>query len=239
MAEKHFYEQINYTEKYLISYMKSNIEGFSTQKKILDLGCAEGGTVYHLTNQGYICDGLEIEAGRARIAQKYTNGKADIFICDITQPLKIQKRYDIIIMRDVIEHISQKEKALNNISKLLNENGVLFLTFPLKYSPYAGHNQNAKNWLKYFWYITLLPKSIIKLLVPKRDIDNYLYLKENALSFYKLKQLLQNKWKFIRIDFFISRPIFKIRLGWPIVKFPQIPIIREFTNGCEVLVRKS
>lgn len=239
MAEKHFYEQVNYTRQYLVSYLEKNIKGFDKSKKILDIGCAEGGTVYELRQQGYICDGIEIDSGRAKIAENHIGDLASITVGDITKSLRIKNKYDIVIMRDVIEHIDEKEKALANISSLLTEKGALFITFPLKFSPYAGHNQTAKNWLKYFWYITLLPKPIIKLIVPQKNASGLLYLKKNALSYYKLNQLVKKDWNFIRKDFFISRPIFKIRFGWKIVKLPNIPIIREFVNGCEVLIEKK
>ena len=238
MAEKHFYEQVNYTKQYLVTYLEKNIDDFNKNKKILDIGCAEGGTVYELRKQGYICDGIEIEEGRAKIARNHIKDLAEITVGDITKSIKISEKYDIVIMRDVIEHIAEKKKALSNISDLLNNNGILFLTFPLKFSPYAGHNQNEKNWLRYFWYITLLPKSIIRLIVPRNKVNSLIYLKDNALSYHNLKCLINKKWSFLRKDFFISRPIFKVRFGWKIIRLPNIPIVREFSNGCEVLIRK-
>ena len=238
MSERLFYEQVNYTKGYLIAYLQKKLKNFDKTKKILEVGCAEGGTVYELRNQGYLCDGIEIEKGRAEIAKKHIKESAKIVVGDITKPLEIQDKYDVVIMRDVIEHIADKEKALSNIANLLNEGGILFLTFPLKFSPYAGHNQNAKNWIKYVWYITLFPKFIIRLMVPSQHYESYVYLKENALSFRKLKRLIKPNWKFVWIDFFISRPIYKVRFGWRIIKAPKIPIIRELTNGCEVVIEK-
>ncbi|GAH20615.1 unnamed protein product, partial [marine sediment metagenome] len=47
-------------------------------------------------------------------------------------PLK--KKYDILILRDVIEHINplKLEKTINNFDKSLNEEGLIFLTVPTK-----------------------------------------------------------------------------------------------------------
>ena len=132
MAEKHFFEQINYTKNYLLKYLQSNIDGFNKGMKILEIGCAEGGSVFELRNQGYICDGIEIEETRVEIAKKYIKDTSKIIVGDITKNLNLNEKYDIIIMRDVIEHLSEKEKALSNIYDLLNNGGILFLTFPLK-----------------------------------------------------------------------------------------------------------
>lgn len=239
MAEKHFYEQVNYTKEYLIPYLKNNLKDFNNHLKIIDIGCAEGGTVYELRKQGYNCDGIELEPVRVETAKKHNDNAAKISVGDITEELKTDEKYDIVILRDVIEHIPDKAKALSNIAKLLNPKGVLFMAFPLKFSPYAGHNQNATNWVKYFWYVTLLPKSLIKLLVPPENVNTLTELKETAISYHILKKLLKNNWKFIRKDFFISRPIYKIRFGWRIIKFPNIPVLRELVNGCEVLIEKN
>jgi 2-polyprenyl-3-methyl-5-hydroxy-6-metoxy-1,4-benzoquinol methylase len=238
MAEKHFFEQVAYTQKYLIDYLKNNVKDFSTQTNILEIGCAEGGTIAELHNQGYSCDGIEIEEARVETAKKHNQNSATILVGDITKPIDIGKKYDLVIMRDVIEHIADKPSAFNQISKLLNKNGKLFVTFPLKYSPYAGHNQVERSWLKYVWYITLFPKFVIKMMVPKHSYGEYVYLKENALSYFSLNKLVRKDWKYIKKDFFISRPVFKIRFGWKIIKCPHIPIVKEFTNGCEVLLEK-
>lgn len=238
MAEKHFFEQINYTKNYLLKYLQSNIDGFNKGMKILEIGCAEGGSVFELRNQGYICDGIEIEETRVEIAKKYIKDTSKIIVGDITKNLNLNEKYDIIIMRDVIEHLSEKEKALSNIYDLLNNGGILFLTFPLKYSPYAGHNQTSKNWVKYFWYITLFPKLFIKIATTKQDYREITYLKDCALSFFRLKQIIKGKWNIMRTDFFLSRPIYNIRFGWKIIKCPNIPFIREFSNGCELLLKK-
>lgn len=42
MAEKHFYEQIEFTKKYLLTYFQRYINDFH-KLKVLEIGCAEGG----------------------------------------------------------------------------------------------------------------------------------------------------------------------------------------------------
>jgi len=41
MAEKHYYEQIKFTQSFLIPNFEKNISKFS-EKRILEVGCAEG-----------------------------------------------------------------------------------------------------------------------------------------------------------------------------------------------------
>ena len=151
MAEKHFYEQEEYTDQYLIPYLKRHLTGFdNTGLSILEVGCAEGGSISSLLKLGYQVDGIEIEEGRAAIALDKLRGRSKIVVGDITRAEQVDmgRTYDLIIMRDVIKHIEDKATALANLHAMMKEGGHLFITFPLKYSPYAAHQQNARSWLK-------------------------------------------------------------------------------------------
>ncbi len=247
MAEKHFYEQEEYTNDYLVSYFEKHIPSFQNKNiKLLEIGCAEGGTLSSLSKMEYHIDGLELETDRAEIAKKNLPASVQVIVGDITNRkiiTTLDKKYDIIIMRDVIEHIEKKEEAIENVLRLLNPEGILFLTFPLKFSPYAGHQQNFKTLLRFYIYITLFPSFLIKLICnifnEKNRIAGLLYLKKCALSYRMLKKLISKKGTIFNVDFFISRPVFKQRFGWPIIKMVNIPVLREFAMGCELLIKKN
>lgn len=246
MAEKHHWEQKKYTNEYLIPYLDKNLNLLSQKEiKILEVGCAEGGTQAALYEKGIYCEGVELEEGRAKIAQDKLAGTAKVTVGDITKMSSLDLNYspyDIIVMRDVIEHIYDKKSAFENLHALLKDNGYLFITFPLKYSPYAGHQQNSKTWLKFVFYILLFPRAIrdflCKLAKEEKYIEEFSYLRKCALTYQKLKKLTKKDWQIFRVDFFISRPVYKQRFGWPIVKMVNIPILRELANGCEVILKK-
>lgn len=246
MAEKHFYEQEKYTNEYLIPYLNENLETFKdTNIKILEVGSAEGGTLSILDSLGYEIDGIEISQPRVDIALKKLKPEIIVSTGDITTKIDTDKKgyYDLIIMRDVIEHIEDKQAAFDNINSLLSEKGHLFVTFPLKYSAYAGHQQNYKSWIKYVIFISLLPDFVIKFLhkiTGENDrLDNLLYTKRCTLSYFRFKKLVKEKWSTHHIGFFLLRPVYKQRFGWPIVKNLNIPFFREFSNGCEVILKKK
>ncbi len=249
MALRHFHEQEAYTEQYLVPYLKKYTEWFNgngVKPKVLDVGCAEGGTISHLLKVGCECDGVEISSSRARIAQDRLPESAKVLVADITHDVGgiLSGPYDIIILRDVIEHIPRKALALSNLRDLLTDRGYLFVAFPLKYSPFAGHQQIAGTWIKYFAYISLLPKSLIKAacrLAGEREVvrDSILENKQNALSYRQFRNLIGVDWSIARLDFFLSRPIYRQRFGWPTRRMANIPGLRELVNGCEVLLQKS
>ena len=86
-------------------------------------------------------------------------------------------KYDLIIMVDVIEHIELPSVALDRIYDLLKPGGYLYITFPPKESPYAGHQQHHKL-LKYIPWISLLPENIIRLF---GNTDAIIENKKNAI----------------------------------------------------------
>jgi len=131
MPEKHFHEQKQYTKDYLLPYFKKHIIEFH-KKKILEVGCAEGGLLEILQSIGMDVCGVELSQERADLA-KQKDESLNVLVGDITDPKLpeiLKEKFDVIVMREVIEHVADKHAAFNNLDKLLNENGFLFISFP-------------------------------------------------------------------------------------------------------------
>jgi len=247
MAEKHYYEQIDFTNSYLIPFLEKNIPNFE-ECKILEVGCAEGGFVKVLNEKGIKIKGLELEQSRVDIANEKAP-ELDIIQADITDPELVNKlgaTYDLIVMRDVIEHVPNRDTAFQNLNNLLNDNGYLFITFPPRFSGFAGHQQNGKSIFRYIPYIHFLPNFLIRFLgksLNEKDklidhvIENY-YI---GLSLKKFEYFFTKyNFKIAERDLFLFRPIYKIRFGVNPVKVPNIPVLREFIAfGCECLLKKK
>ncbi|MDQ7818496.1 MAG: class I SAM-dependent methyltransferase [Melioribacteraceae bacterium] len=247
MAEKHFYEQRDYTEKYLIPYFQKKIHNFH-KLKVLEIGCAEGGLLEVLRNLGMDATGIELSPERIEIA-KAINPQLKIIAGDITDeklPDLIGEKFDLIIMREVIEHVSNKYTAFDNLDILLNDKGYLFISFPPKYSPFAGHQQIAGSFLKAVPYLHLLPKLILnpvaKSLSEKDDYVEEIKLHySTGMQIAKFETLCRLK-NFVPVkkELFLFRPIYGYRYGLPKLKMPDIRFFREFyTFGYETLLRKT
>lgn len=244
MAERHFYEQADFARDFLIPFCKKNIPEFSGSDsfRILNVGCAEGGDLSVFEAEQKEAYGIEICSNRVELGRRL-NPNARLSVGDITQKESLPtEHFDLIILRDVIEHVQDQEAAFNNILELLKPNGYLFISFPLKYSPYAGHQQSCRPFLKYFIYITMWPPKAIrffcKLSKVPQSADEIIYNKRHALSFYRLNKLIKNRFSYVVKDFYILRPGFKRRYGLPTLKMLNIPILREVSLGCEFLLRK-
>ena len=247
MPEKHFYEQKQYTNDYLLPYFLKHVPEFH-KKKILEVGCAEGGLLESLQLIGMDVCGIELSPERAKMANHKDNS-LKVMVGDITDtelPAKLNEKFDMIIMREVIEHVHDKNSAFENLDKLLNDNGYLFISFPPKRSPFAGHQQIGKSFLKVIPFLHTLPTMLLK------SIDGLLgespgYIDEIKLHYstgctisnFEMYCTLKN-FITIKKDFYLFRPIYAQRFGVPTIKLPNIPLVREYiTFGCEVLLQKK
>lgn len=246
MPEKHFDEQLTYAKEFVIPLFKKLIPDFQN-KKILEIGCAEGGLLDFLKKEGHEVKGIELNKKRVNIALK-NNSELNILVGDISDEnilKQINDTFDLIIMREVIEHIPNKESTFKNINSLLKPGGYFFATFPPKYSPFAGHQQVGRTILSKVPFIHLFPIKILKFIIEKADENPgyFEHLQEHystGMSIHGFKKfLLKYNFQIIKSDLYLFRPIYKQRYGLPVIKLPPIPGIREVTSfGCETLAQK-
>ena len=152
-------------------------------------------------------------------------------------PKEWKGNFDLLILRDVIEHIDNSKKCLKNISKLLKNNGAIYLTFPPYYSPYGGHQHTLQNFWGKLPYIHLLPDFIFKRLISSGrgpDKNEVMRLRDIRLNHRKLvKAARELGLEVINKDFFFLRPVFKMKFGLPTVKLNAIsflPCIKDFLS---------
>lgn len=247
MPEQHFYEQRDHTNSYLIPFFKKHIENFD-QLKVLEVGCAEAGLMDRLSELGFDVTGVEIDPERAKIANE-KNTNLNVIVGDISDPKIIEQtgnEFDFIVMREVIEHVIDKKTTFKNLNKLLKTGGYLFVSFPPKYSPFAGHQQVGLSILKAVPYIHMLPQKftafLVKLFKEHPNFPHHVkYNYSTGCSISNFEKLYKkNGFSVVIKEFFLFRPIYKLRFGLPLIKFPNVPLLREVVSfGCETLLRKN
>jgi len=248
MSIKHHYEQYEYAIEYVIPYLEDASPELTYGMRegeldVLEVGCAEGGFIRGAMSHGIHAIGLEIDKERIKIAKDLFTASI-IFSGDITNKNLSDRAincFDLIVMQDVIEHISDKETALKNVKMLLRNNGYLYITFPTKQSPFAEHQQNLKSALRYFPYLSYFPEKVIRFagkLFKERDskISEIVKNKYNAVDKTLFeKKCLNMGFKIIDSNYYFSRPIFKLRYNLPTIKaFNHSTIF-----GAEYLLRYS
>ena len=156
---------------------------------------------------------------------------------------------DLIILRDVIEHIPISEKLffLQKVKQFAKPDTNLLITFPPYYSPFGLHQQVfCKSILKYIPYLSILPKSILKLILlafreNQNTLEKLLETKEcrmtisNFIKLYKKLELEETSSLF-----FTVRPSHTLRYGFKTRNsyLGNIPILRElFVTGASFTLK--
>lgn len=118
-----------------INFVLANID--AKHKRVLDIGCGIGWTSYEVAKNfpEIQVDAIDLSSNSIDIAQKlFKLNNLKYFHLDVTskQFLTLDNKYDLIIMIDVFEHISQVDRKLflENISNYINDFGTLILTYP-------------------------------------------------------------------------------------------------------------
>lgn len=113
---------------------------------IIDLGGREGFLLSRLKEKGYK-DLYCIDASQDAIDFLIERGLKG-HVADISVDLKMNRKFDVVILSHVLEHCPIPTDVLNNVYDILEENGLLFVEvpnepfkkFPTKYGHYYGFN---------------------------------------------------------------------------------------------------
>jgi ubiquinone/menaquinone biosynthesis C-methylase UbiE len=113
-------------------------------KCILDMGAGSGGkTVYYALNGAEHATGVDINKDFIKQATDFAsskNARNVEFICAGSDKVPFHDNYfDLCIMNDVIEHISNPEAVLSEIIRMLKPQGKLFINSPPYFHPYGAH----------------------------------------------------------------------------------------------------
>ena len=109
-----------------------------TKLDVLDIGCAEGELAVRLALEGHTVTAADIAEGFLNRARQLAEGKGleiravKCNIEDDTSQLG-DRAFDVILFTNVVEHLTKLVVAIENIRRLLRDDGVLWLQTPNVY----------------------------------------------------------------------------------------------------------
>ena len=124
--------RINYIKKKLFGksqFIKSSKKSLSNYN-ILDLGCGGGLVCEPLARLGANITGIDFIKQNITIAERHakkSNVKIEYFHKNLNN-LKLSKRYDAILILEVLEHIDDWKKIIINVKKLLKPKGKIIIS---------------------------------------------------------------------------------------------------------------
>jgi len=107
-------------------------------RRFLDLGCGAGGTSLALAGAGARVTAVDLHAGRiARLAEVAAQSGIAIET-RVGRAGRLDfadQTFDGVILQDVIEHVPSARAVIDEVARVLQPNGLLYLTTPNRWSP--------------------------------------------------------------------------------------------------------
>lgn len=101
------------------------ITKFISHGNVLDIGCSGGHFLSTFNPKKWSRDGVEIERDTAEFAKKKYGLK--VHVGNILD-LSFKTKFDLVVLRGVIEHFSDPVNVLKKCSKIIKNGGFLFIT---------------------------------------------------------------------------------------------------------------
>lgn len=146
--------------------------------EVLDVGCATGYFAKKLKEKNCKVWGIETDKESAKIAKKYCQ---DVYVANLEKinMLPFKKRFDYILLLDVVEHLQNPKPALSFLKGYLKKTGVLIISTPniafisirlallfgkFKYTKMGIMDENHIHFFTKKTFLELIKKSGLKLL---------------------------------------------------------------------------
>jgi 2-polyprenyl-3-methyl-5-hydroxy-6-metoxy-1,4-benzoquinol methylase len=171
-----------------------------TAKKVLDVGCGEGGFGAALKKKDMEIWGVEISGESALIAQEHLDRVMVGDVIDLLDALP-DRYFDCIVFNDVLEHLVDPYTILLRIKGKLSEAGVVVCSIPnVRYLNNLKKLLLEKQWQYEEWGI--LDKTHLRFFTEKSihemfDRLGYQIVKMEGIS------ALKPSWKFTLLNFFL------------------------------------
>jgi 2-polyprenyl-3-methyl-5-hydroxy-6-metoxy-1,4-benzoquinol methylase len=165
-ALNHYNNNVSYYDENI--YINASMKGVGLEKmfinlginivltnSVLDFGCGVGGTIEYILNKtkGQLTPkmlGIDYSINRIDQAKKILSGNEDRLILvakDVNIWLEEHKdvTFDVILAFEIIEHLSNPEKVVEQLKNRLSNGGTLICTIPYQDKPNDVHLSAFKN----------------------------------------------------------------------------------------------
>jgi SAM-dependent methyltransferase len=239
---------------YLIPVLRKwgvSLEG----RKVLEAGCGDGGCAAEFARSGCVVTAVDIDERLVSIAAEFNKKEGLSFgtyagdICREDCPGLDEGPFDIILLRDVAEHLEYLADALSVLRRSLTGDGVLFIVFPPYYSPYGAHQQilpaKKLGFLPYnkLPWIQMLPDPVFSTLTRGDEASHREVARLRRIRL-TIREFERNSRRaglsVLRRRFYLTRPTHGLRYGVPVVPasfLGRIPGLNELiVTACYYLL---
>lgn len=134
LYERHWWWRVR--EEIICDELRKRLQGH-LPVRILDVGCGDGLFFNRLREFGDV-EGIESEADLVDPDGPHCNR---ITVAPFNPAFQPQKKYGLILMLDVLEHLDAPHEALRHAMSLLEPNGILVATVPAFLLLWTNHDE--------------------------------------------------------------------------------------------------
>src|SRR5690348_4483075 len=245
-----FDQQVENSRNYVIPFIAETFP-VKAGMRVIEIGCGEGGVLLPFLELGCRCVGVDLEPWRIAIANDFLRDylpqqqvrliAKNIYDLDFLGEFK--NYFDLILLKDAIEHIPDQEKITGYMKALLRPGGQIYFGFPPWYMPHGGHQQICENKVASMLpYIHLLPnplyKGLLKAFGEKPDtIQELMAVKSTGISIERFERILERQgYRISNKRFYLINPIYKYKFRLQPRKqlgvISALPYLRDFFTTC-------
>ncbi len=247
---RYFNMQYKVTKEYVIPFLEDNID-LNQPMNVLEIGCAEAGVLKAFLERGHNCTGIELNDSRVKLAAQFFEKEVkenkirflSRNIYDIDPEKDLADKFDLIILKDVIEHIHDQNRFMQVLKTFLKPNGKVFFGFPPWQMPFGGHQQICQNkYLSKLPYFHLLPKPLYRgiLKLGKESegcIEDLIEIKDTGISIERFERILKDRrYTTLKKELFLFNPIYEYKFNLKpkkqLAAVKGIPIVRNYLSTC-------
>ena len=219
-------------------------------KAILDVGCGYGGVLSALAERfrpgkalGIDLDAEMVRSGQAKVTAGVRLEVRDFFHMG-------EETFDLIVIRDVLEHIVNVEAALETAWRTLKPGGKAYVSFAPFYSPFGGHQHNAAGIFSYLPWLQFLSADRFRRLLRLEgnsyksgrsldaDIESVLRTRLTLAGFRRTMD--RTGFHSIYYRQYLVRPDYRLKFGLRPILFPVVPLVEEILcTGAEALLERA
>ncbi|WP_267549060.1 class I SAM-dependent methyltransferase [Rhizobium rhizogenes] len=121
-------------ERPAILSLAGNVAGL----RVLDAGCGGGAHAAALVDGGAILTGIDLSAGLLEIAQHRLEGRAQLLLADLNEPLPFDdSAFDLVIASLVMHYLPEWSLPLSQFNRVLSQGGRLVFS---THHPFMDHD---------------------------------------------------------------------------------------------------
>ncbi len=244
--KKYFEIQDQNAAEFVIPFIEEKIS-LKPGMRVLEIGCGEGGVLKAFARRGCRGVGVELDPPRVKDAKIFLEEELrsgqlrlvqkDIYEAD--EETDLNGPFDIIVLKDVIEHIHDQEKLIGRMKQLLRPGGIVFFGFPPWYMPFGGHQQICRSGISRLPYIHLAPRWIYRWILEKKKepVDELMEIRDTGISIERFEKIYKRQgYRLLHRRFYFLNPIYKWKFGWKprrqLKLIGGLPFIRNFFTTC-------